>query len=106
MERVERVADLVRDSSGKQRESVEAFRFESLLGGTAALGDVAQDNRVADLSRGDIDPIPLRTVGLIAAATRFDHQWDNVEVYEPVLWIKNFDVAANRDVSFGKRVPI
>ncbi len=51
VERVERIADLVRDPGGEEGERRQSFRLDRLLGRAPVLRDVAQDHGVADRFR-------------------------------------------------------
>src|SRR5713226_3310514 len=97
VQRIKRVANLVRHAGGEQGERVYALGLERLLRRAPALGDVAQNHRVTNLlacsrarrSRRSRDIVPGYRIAVL------DHQRHDVEINKPVRWIENFHVAAD-----------
>src|SRR5438874_4647457 len=89
VERVQRIADFMRDACGEKGERIEPLRLDRFFRRAPALRDVAQDNGVADWFgvAGIVDP------GYIFAS--LDHQRHDIKIQESICWIKNFHVAAD-----------
>ena len=51
VQRVEWITDLVRNACCQQRQRIQTFRLNGLLGCAPALSDVAQDHNMANLLR-------------------------------------------------------
>src|SRR6516164_751429 len=103
VERVERVSDFVRDTGSEQRQRVQALGLDRLLFAAPAFSDVTQNDRMSDLVTRYVD---LISVVPIRCRLAFDDERHDVEINEPVGWIKNFHVAADRDLTLRKRRPI
>ena len=93
VQRVERIADFVRDTGGEQRERLHPLAFNGFKGLLPRLGGVVQNQRHAGTARGFA--VQRRGVEPQKARTRIMH-----------LKFMARDALAARDIGFGNFFPI
>jgi hypothetical protein len=94
VKRIERVSNLVRYPSRQQRERIQSLGFDRFLCRASALGDVAQNHGMTNLLRCSRRSRAGNTVPASRIA-RFDYQWHDVKIDEPIRGIKNLHIPAD-----------
>src|SRR6266436_1676598 len=118
VERVEWIADLVRYACCQQRQRIQTFRFDGLLGRAPALSDVTQNHDMPNFLRSRSPGRRPRRAALAALGvpagvivsgyrpTMLYPQRHYVEIDETILRVKNFHVMADWPAAFCYRFPI